>query len=81
MAWAWLRPTAVPPSAADPEGAPLEETEPPELPLLAAVVTWTVALSVSAHGLTAGPAASRYAGWYAARHEHHGACPQPDPGS
>jgi hypothetical protein len=28
------------------------------------VVTWTVALSVYAHGLTAWPGANRYADWY-----------------
>jgi NhaP-type Na+/H+ or K+/H+ antiporter len=50
----------------------LEETELPERPLMAAVVTWTVALSVYAHGLTAWPATNRYADWYDARHEHHG---------
>jgi NhaP-type Na+/H+ or K+/H+ antiporter len=49
----------------------LEETELPERPLMAAVVTWTVALSVYAHGLTARPAANRYADWYDAHHEHH----------
>jgi sodium/hydrogen antiporter len=57
----------------------LEETELPERPLLAAVVTWTVALSVYAHGLTAGPAATRYADWYAARHEDHGVMPESTP--
>jgi hypothetical protein len=30
-----------------------------------AVATWTVALSVYAHGLTAWPGADRYADWYA----------------
>jgi sodium/hydrogen antiporter len=57
----------------------LEETELPERPLMAAVVTWTVALSVYAHGLTAGPAASRYADWYDAHHEHHGVMPESVP--
>jgi sodium/hydrogen antiporter len=54
----------------------LEETELPERPLIAAVVTWTVALSVYAHGLTAGPGASRYADWYHAHHEHHRVMPE-----
>jgi hypothetical protein len=40
------------------------------------VVTWTVALSVYAHGLTAGPGASRYADWYQAHHEHHRVMPE-----
>jgi NhaP-type Na+/H+ or K+/H+ antiporter len=57
----------------------LEETELPERPLMAAVVTWTVALSVYAHGLTAGPAATRYADWYDAHHEHHGVMPESTP--
>jgi NhaP-type Na+/H+ or K+/H+ antiporter len=54
----------------------LEETALPEHPLMLTVVTWTVALSVYAHGLTAGPAANRYADWYEARHEHHGIMPE-----
>jgi NhaP-type Na+/H+ or K+/H+ antiporter len=54
----------------------LEGTELPERPLLAAVVTWTVALSVYAHGLTAGPGATRYADWYHAHHDHHRAMPE-----
>ena len=57
----------------------VEETDLPERPLMAAVVTWTVALSVYAHGLTAGPAAARYADWYDARHEHHGVMPESTP--
>jgi sodium/hydrogen antiporter len=57
----------------------LEETELPERPLMAAVVTWTVALSVYAHGLTAGPGANRYADWYAAHHEHHPVMPESVP--
>jgi len=57
----------------------LEKTELPERPLMAAVVTWTVALSVYAHGLTAGPGASRYADWYAAHHEHHQVMPESVP--
>jgi NhaP-type Na+/H+ or K+/H+ antiporter len=43
----------------------LEESELPERPLLLTVVTWTVAVSVYAHGLTASPDANRYADWYA----------------
>jgi NhaP-type Na+/H+ or K+/H+ antiporter len=54
----------------------LEETELPERPLLLAVVTWTVALSVYAHGLTAWPGATRYADWYDARHQHHEVMPE-----
>jgi NhaP-type Na+/H+ or K+/H+ antiporter len=49
----------------------LEETELPERPLMVAAVTWTVALSVYAHGLTAWPATNRYADWYDAHQEHH----------
>jgi sodium/hydrogen antiporter len=49
----------------------LEETELPERPLMVAAVTWTVALSVYAHGLTAWPGTNRYADWYDAHHEHH----------
>ena len=41
-----------------------------------AVVTWTVTLSVYAHGLTAGPGATRYADWYEARHQHHQIMPE-----
>jgi hypothetical protein len=44
----------------------MEETELPERPLGLTVVTWTVALSVYAHGLTAWPGANRDADWYAA---------------
>jgi NhaP-type Na+/H+ or K+/H+ antiporter len=54
----------------------LEETGLPERPLMLAVVTWTVALSVYAHGLTAGPGATRYADWYHAHHEHHRVMPE-----
>ena len=57
----------------------LEETELPERPLLAAVVTWTVALSVYAHGLTAWPGANRYADWYAAHAHHHPTMPESAP--
>jgi NhaP-type Na+/H+ or K+/H+ antiporter len=54
----------------------LEETDLPERSLMLTVVTWTVALSVSAHGLTAGPGASRYADWYHAHHQHHRIMPE-----
>jgi sodium/hydrogen antiporter len=43
------------------------------------VVTWTVALSVYAHGLTAWPGANRYADWYDARHEDHKVMPESVP--
>jgi hypothetical protein len=43
---------------------------------MAAVVTWTVALSVYAHGLTARPGANRYADWYDAHHAHHQVMPE-----
>jgi sodium/hydrogen antiporter len=54
----------------------VEETDLPERPLLLAVVTWTVALSVYAHGLTALPGANRYADWYAAHADDHPAMPE-----
>jgi NhaP-type Na+/H+ or K+/H+ antiporter len=54
----------------------LEETHLPERSLMLTVVTWTVALSVYAHGLTAGPGATRYANWYHAHHEHHRVMPE-----
>src|SRR5918995_1028062 len=54
----------------------LEETDLPERSLMLTVVTWTVALSVYAHGLTAGPGATRYANWYHAHHEHHRVMPE-----
>ena len=57
----------------------LEGTELPERPLMLTVVTWTVALSVYAHGLTARPGATRYADWYHARHEDHGVMPESVP--
>jgi NhaP-type Na+/H+ or K+/H+ antiporter len=57
----------------------LEETELAERPLMVTVVTWTVALSVYAHGLTAGPGANRYADWYHARHRQHGVMPESAP--
>ena len=37
----------------------VEQTELPERSLMLIVVTWTVALSVYAHGLTAWPGANR----------------------
>jgi NhaP-type Na+/H+ or K+/H+ antiporter len=54
----------------------LQETDLPERSLMLTVVTWTVALSVYAHGLTAGPGATRYANWYHALHEHHRVMPE-----
>ena len=57
----------------------LEGTGLPERPLMLAVVTWTVALSVYAHGLTAWPGATRYADWYHARHQRHGVMPESVP--
>jgi NhaP-type Na+/H+ or K+/H+ antiporter len=57
----------------------LEETQLPERPLMLAVVTWTVALSVYAHGLTANPGANRYADWYAAHARDHPAMPESAP--
>ena len=54
----------------------LEETALAERPLMLTVVTWTVALSVYAHGLTAGPGAAGYADWYEAHHEHHRLMPE-----
>jgi hypothetical protein len=60
-------------------GLLVEQTGLPERPLLLAVVTWTVALSVYAHGLTALPGANRYADWYAAHARHHEAMPESAP--
>jgi NhaP-type Na+/H+ or K+/H+ antiporter len=57
----------------------LEETQLPERPLMLAVVTWTVAVSVYAHGLTAYPGANRYADWYAAHARDHAAMPESAP--
>jgi sodium/hydrogen antiporter len=57
----------------------VEQTELLERPLLLAVVTWTVALSVYAHGLTAWPGANRYADWYAAHARDHPAMPESAP--
>ena len=44
----------------------VEQSDLAESSLMLAVVTTTVVLSVYAHGLTAWPAANRYADWYAA---------------
>jgi NhaP-type Na+/H+ or K+/H+ antiporter len=57
----------------------VEQTELPERPLLLDVVTWTVALSVYAHGLTAWPGANRYADWYAAHAQDHPTMPESAP--
>jgi sodium/hydrogen antiporter len=57
----------------------VEQTDLPERPLLLAVVTWTVALSVYAHGLTAWPGANRYADWYAAHAQDHPGMPESAP--
>jgi NhaP-type Na+/H+ or K+/H+ antiporter len=57
----------------------VEQTQLPERPLMLAVVTWTVALSVYAHGLTAYPGANRYANWYAAHASDHAAMPESAP--
>jgi NhaP-type Na+/H+ or K+/H+ antiporter len=57
----------------------VEQTDLPERPLLLDVVTWTVALSVYAHGISAWPGANRYADWYAAHAEDHAAMPESSP--
>ena len=57
----------------------VEEADVAEPPLMLAVVSWTVALSVYAHGLTAWPGASRYADWYEAHRPHHGVMPESAP--
>ncbi len=57
----------------------LEETQLPERDLMLTVVTWTVALSVFAHGLTAQPGANRYADWYAAHRRDHPSMPESVP--
>jgi sodium/hydrogen antiporter len=57
----------------------VEETQLPERPLMLTVVSWTVALSVYAHGLTAWPGANRYADWYAAHTSDHAAMPESAP--
>jgi NhaP-type Na+/H+ or K+/H+ antiporter len=57
----------------------VEQTELPERSLMLTVVTWTVALSVYAHGLTAWPGANRYADWYAAHRRDHESMPESTP--
>ena len=57
----------------------VEQTELPERSLMLTVVTWTVALSVYAHGLSAWPGANRYADWYAAHRRDHGSMPESVP--
>jgi NhaP-type Na+/H+ or K+/H+ antiporter len=57
----------------------VEQTELPERSLMLTVVTWTVALSVYAHGLTAWPGANRYADWYGAHRRDHGSMPESAP--
>ena len=57
----------------------LEDTQLPERPLFLTVVTWTVAVSVYAHGLTASPGASRYADWYARHSADHKTMPESIP--
>jgi NhaP-type Na+/H+ or K+/H+ antiporter len=57
----------------------VEETQLPERSLMLTVVTWTVALSVYAHGLSAWPGANRYADWYAAHRRDHGSMPESVP--
>jgi sodium/hydrogen antiporter len=57
----------------------VEQTDLAERSLLLDVVTWTVALSVYAHGLTAWPGANRYADWYAAHASDHPAMPESAP--
>jgi hypothetical protein len=59
--------------------AEAEETELPERSLMLTVVTWTVALSVYAHGLSAWPGANRYADWYAAHRSDHPVMPESVP--
>lgn len=39
--------------------------------LILDVVSWTVAASIVLHGLSAGPAAERYADWFASREDDH----------
>jgi hypothetical protein len=43
------------------------------------VATWTVPLSVYAHGLTAWPGANRYADWYTAHGADHPSMPESVP--
>jgi sodium/hydrogen antiporter len=54
----------------------VEESDLPERSLILIVVTWTVTMSVYAHGLTAWPGANRYADWYAAHADEHPAMPE-----
>jgi sodium/hydrogen antiporter len=54
----------------------VEESDLPERSLILIVVTWTVTMSVYAHGLTAWPGANRYADWYAAHADQHPAMPE-----
>jgi NhaP-type Na+/H+ or K+/H+ antiporter len=57
----------------------VEETDLPERPLLLTVVTWTVAVSVFAHGFTAWPGANRYADWYDQQSADHETMPESVP--
>jgi hypothetical protein len=57
----------------------VEQTEFPERSLMLTVVTWTVALSVYAHGLTVRPGADAYGDWYAALAKDHAAMPESGP--
>jgi sodium/hydrogen antiporter len=57
----------------------VDETQIPERSLLLTIVTWTVALSVYAHGLTAWPGANSYANWYAAQSAGHRTMPESIP--
>jgi sodium/hydrogen antiporter len=57
----------------------VEETDLPERSLMLTVVTWTVALSVYAHGLTAWPGANRYADWFADHAKDHPGMPESVP--
>jgi NhaP-type Na+/H+ or K+/H+ antiporter len=57
----------------------IEETQLPERSLMLTTVTWTVALSVYAHGLSAWPGANRYADWYSAHSPDHASMPESVP--
>jgi NhaP-type Na+/H+ or K+/H+ antiporter len=57
----------------------IEETQLPERSLMLTAVTWTVALSVYAHGLSAWPGANRYADWYSAHSPDHAVMPESVP--
>jgi sodium/hydrogen antiporter len=57
----------------------VEQTDLPERSLMLTVVTWTVALSVYAHGLTAWPGANRYADWFADHAKDHPGMPESVP--